>query len=85
MDASMPFWQHQLEQRRGDRKFFPAAKTHIKLTITHSLDLMNARRLLFALSCTVLALAPARAQLIQNGGFETGDFTSWDTAGPVEI
>jgi hypothetical protein len=30
-----------------------------------------------ALSCACLAYSPAAADLIQNGGFETGDFTGW--------
>jgi hypothetical protein len=30
-----------------------------------------------ALSCACLAYSPAVADLIQNGGFETGDFTGW--------
>lgn len=46
---------------------------------------MNPKNLLLALSCTVLALAPARAQLIHNGGFETGNFTGWDVAGTTEV
>lgn len=45
---------------------------------------MNARNILLALACALSALT-AHAQLIENGGFETGDFTGWDDAGTVEI
>jgi hypothetical protein len=46
---------------------------------------MAPKIVLLALSSTLLALAPIHAQLIKNGGFETGDFTDWDKAGTTEI
>jgi hypothetical protein len=46
---------------------------------------MKPRTLLLSLCFLALTVLPLRAQLIQNGGFETGDFTGWDDAGTVEI
>jgi len=49
------------------------------------LFVMIPKTLLLALCFSVLSLVSSHAQLIKNGGFETGDFTDWDTAGTVEI
>lgn len=47
---------------------------------------MNAKRLLLVLSTTfALALMPVRAQLINNGGFETGTFSSWTLGGTAAV
>jgi hypothetical protein len=38
-----------------------------------------------AVTIAMSALLPARANLIVNGGFETGDITGWDGSGAVQI
>lgn len=46
---------------------------------------MKSLLLLSALGLSALVSTPARAQLIQNGGFETGDFSNWDFAGTAAV
>ena len=46
---------------------------------------MKITSLLLVAGCTALAHHAVQAQLIQNGGFETADFTNWSTAGTVQI
>ena len=45
---------------------------------------MRLRTTVFVLSLLVAAPA-AHADLIQNGGFETGDFTDWNASGDVDV
>ncbi len=44
---------------------------------------MNGKKSIsaFLLICAVLAPVPAIAELVVNGGFETGDFTGWTISG----
>lgn len=53
--------------------------------LANTLLVMISRKLLLALSFSAVLFGPARAQLIQNGGFETGSFSGWDDAGTVQI
>lgn len=46
---------------------------------------MKHKGILLVLSGLLSAGIPASAQLIQNGGFETGDFTGWSEAGTAHV
>ena len=49
---------------------------------------MNRLRPILLVFTAVAALSvayPAKANLITNGGFETGDFTGWTTSGPTTV
>ncbi|HEX2855727.1 MAG TPA: PEP-CTERM sorting domain-containing protein [Opitutaceae bacterium] len=46
---------------------------------------MKSGKILFVLSALLLACTALRAQLVVNGGFETGSFANWTLAGTAEV